>query len=93
MTDLEDALKRLDKLTQEEARMALRSPRITNDIHDDVKIMTVKWMTSAINCKAWITKSKLSLTVREPSQASHSFILTPIPSDGEETRVATTEAN
>ena len=38
MTDLEDALKRLDTLTQEEARMALAEIlRITQSIHDKVQ--------------------------------------------------------
>ena len=37
MTDLEDALKKLDKLTQEEARMALAEVlRITHNVRDNV---------------------------------------------------------
>ena len=40
MTDLEDALKKLDRLTQEEARMALAELlRITNSIRREVKVV------------------------------------------------------
>ena len=40
MTDLEDALKRLDRLTQEEARMANAEVlRITQSIRDGVKVV------------------------------------------------------
>ena len=43
MADLEDALKKLDRLTQEEARMANTEVlRITNSIHDGVKIVDDK---------------------------------------------------
>ena len=43
MADLEDALKKLDRLTQEEARMANAEVlRITNSIHDGVKIVDDK---------------------------------------------------
>ena len=39
-TDLEDAVKRLDNLTQEEARMALTEMlRITHDVRDEVKVV------------------------------------------------------
>ena len=39
-TDLEDAVKRLDNLTQEEARMALAEVlRVTQNIRDEVKIV------------------------------------------------------
>jgi len=42
-TDLEDAVKRLDKLTQEEARMALAEVlRITHSVHDEVKVVDGK---------------------------------------------------
>ena len=40
MTDLENAVKRLDNLTQEEARMALAEVlRITHDVRDEVKVV------------------------------------------------------
>jgi hypothetical protein len=40
MTDLEDALKKLDKLTQEEARMALTEVlRITHGIKEEVQVV------------------------------------------------------
>ena len=40
MTDLEDAVKRLDDLTQEEARMVLAELlKITHDIQDDVRVV------------------------------------------------------
>ena len=40
MADLEDALKKLDRLTQEEARMANAEVlRITQDTHDGVKVV------------------------------------------------------
>ena len=40
MADLEDALKKLDRLTQEEARIAdAEVLRITHNIHDGVKIV------------------------------------------------------
>ena len=43
MTDLEDALKKLDRLTQEEARMANAEVlRITNSIRDRVQIVDGK---------------------------------------------------
>ena len=43
MADLEDALKKLDKLTQEEARMAnAEILRIANSIRDEVKIVDGK---------------------------------------------------
>ncbi|KAH9034407.1 hypothetical protein EDB83DRAFT_2525242 [Lactarius deliciosus] len=42
-TDLEDAIKKLDRLTQEEARMALSEVlKITHIIHDDVKAVDSK---------------------------------------------------
>ena len=43
MADLEDALKKLDRLTQEEARMALAEVlRITDTIRDGVKVVDGK---------------------------------------------------
>ena len=43
MADLEDALKKLDRLTQEEARMANAEVlRITQDTHDGVKVLDGK---------------------------------------------------
>ena len=43
MDDLEDALKKLDRLTQEEARMALAEMlSVTHNIRDDVKIVDGK---------------------------------------------------
>jgi hypothetical protein len=43
MADLEAALKKLDRLTQEEARMALAEVlRITHDIRDEVKVVDGK---------------------------------------------------
>ncbi|KAH9029576.1 hypothetical protein EDB85DRAFT_2275984 [Lactarius pseudohatsudake] len=42
-TDLEDAVKKLDRLTQEEARMALAEVlKITHIVHDDVKVVDGK---------------------------------------------------
>ena len=42
-TDLEDAVKRLDNLTQEEARVALSEVlRITHNIRDEVKVVDDK---------------------------------------------------
>ncbi|KAI9438093.1 hypothetical protein H4582DRAFT_1852831 [Lactarius indigo] len=42
-TDLEDAVKRLDRLTQEEARMALAEVlKMTHIVHDDVKVVDGK---------------------------------------------------
>ncbi|KAI9438088.1 hypothetical protein H4582DRAFT_1852824 [Lactarius indigo] len=42
-TDLEDAVKKLDRLTQEEARIALAEVRkITHIVHDDVKVVDGK---------------------------------------------------
>ena len=39
-TDLEDALKKLDRLTQEEARMALAEVlRLTHSVRDRVKVV------------------------------------------------------
>ena len=43
MADLEDALKKLDRLTQEEARMANAEVlRITNSIRDGVQVVNSK---------------------------------------------------
>ena len=43
MTDLEDALKKLDRLTQEEARMALAEVLgITNSVRREVKVVENK---------------------------------------------------
>ena len=43
MTDLEDSLKRLDRLTQEEARMALSEIlKITHDTRDEVRVVDGK---------------------------------------------------
>ena len=43
MADLEEALKKLDRLTQEEARMALAEMlRITHNVRDEVKIVDGK---------------------------------------------------
>ena len=43
MADLEDALKKLDRLTQEEARMALSEVLgITHSVRDDVKVVDGK---------------------------------------------------
>ena len=40
MADLEDALKKLDRLTQEEARVALSEVlRITHNVRDEVKVV------------------------------------------------------
>ena len=42
-TDLDDALKKLDRLTQEEARMALTEVlRITHSVRDEVKVVKSK---------------------------------------------------
>ena len=42
-TDLEDALKKLDRLTQEEARMALAEVlRVTHSVRDGVKVVENK---------------------------------------------------
>jgi hypothetical protein len=43
MADLEGALKKLDRLTQEEARMALAEVlKITHDVRDEVKVVDGK---------------------------------------------------
>ena len=43
MADLEDALKKLDRLTQEEARMAhAEALRITHSIRNEVKVVDDK---------------------------------------------------
>ena len=43
MADLEDALKKLDRLTHEEARMALAEVlRITHSVRDEVKVVDSK---------------------------------------------------
>ena len=42
-TDLEDALKKLDRLTQEEARMAItENLRLTQSVRDEVKVVDGK---------------------------------------------------
>ena len=46
MTDLEDAVKKLDNLTQEEARMALAEVlRIAHNVRDEVKVVDSKVMS------------------------------------------------
>jgi hypothetical protein len=43
LTDLEDALKKLDRLTQEEVRMALAEIlRVTHDVSNEVKVVDGK---------------------------------------------------
>ena len=43
MADLEDALKKLDRLTQEEAHLALAETlRMTHNVRDEVKIVDGK---------------------------------------------------
>jgi hypothetical protein len=51
-TDLEDAVKRLDKLTQEEARMALAEVlRITSSVRDEVKVVNRMVESTSNNVK------------------------------------------
>jgi hypothetical protein len=43
MADLEGALEKLDRLTQEEARMALAEVlRVTHSVREEVKVVDVK---------------------------------------------------
>jgi len=48
-TDLEDAVKKLDRLTQEEARMALAEVlRITHNVRDEVKVVDSNTMEERV---------------------------------------------
>ena len=50
MADLEGALKKLDRLTQEEARMALaEAVKLTHNVRNEVKVVDGKW-------RAWETR-------------------------------------
>ena len=76
-TDLEDAVKRLDKLTQEEARMALAEVlRIAHDIRDEVKVVDskVEDMGSKVQC----VDEKVQVVINGARGVS---IQSPVPSD------------
>ena len=62
MADLDNALKKLDRLTQEEARMAnVEVLRLAHDIRDGVKIVDGK----VEGVSALMTRSKWSFLVRK----------------------------
>ena len=93
MADLEDALKRLDRLTQEEARMALSEVlKITHNTRDEVKVVDGKVeivgnKVAGVGDKveAFMKRSKLSLTVREAYPFIR-YLLTSLLSEGNQAR-------
>ncbi|KAF8263982.1 hypothetical protein EI94DRAFT_535898 [Lactarius quietus] len=59
MTDLEDALKKLDRLTQEEARMALAEIlKITHNVRDGVKLVDSKVVDMGVKLQEVIDDGK-----------------------------------
>jgi hypothetical protein len=57
-TEMEDALKRLDKLTQEEARMAAaQNLKATHAVDERVKELRIRWQPSTIGWLASMTVS------------------------------------
>jgi len=62
MADLEDALKKLDRLTHEEARMALAEVlKITNNIRDGVNVVDGK--VEAIGDKVQCVDEKVQVVI------------------------------
>jgi hypothetical protein len=61
-TDLEDAVKRLDRLTQEEARMALAEVlRITHSVRDEVE--AVDGRVVDVGCKVQGVDDKVQIVI------------------------------
>ena len=99
MADLEDALKKLDRLTQEEARMANAEVlRIAHDIRDGVKIVDGKVeevvdIVGDVGDKVQFVDDKVQVVI-EGAQALSSQLnpfLTYMLSDGKQARVAAKE--
>jgi hypothetical protein len=86
MADIEDTLKKLDRLTQEEARMALAEVlRISHNIRNEVKV---------VDGKVESVESKVQVVIDGAQGLSSKLktILTSILSDRKQARVAATEA-
>ena len=85
MTDLEDALKKLDRLTQEEARIANAEVlRIAHSIRDEVKIVDGK--VGDVGDKVGCVDEKVQVVIdgaRKLSSQSKAF-LTSMFSDGKQ---------
>ena len=83
-TDLEDAVKRLDKLTQEEARMALIEVlRTTRSVRDEVKVVDNKVESTSdkvedVGNKLQIVDEKVQVVIggAQACTASHRYLLT-----------------
>jgi 23S rRNA pseudoU1915 N3-methylase RlmH len=100
MVDLEDAPKKLDRLTQEEARMAHAEVlRITHSIRNEVKIVDgkvervedkVEEVGDKVGDKVQCVDKKVQVVIDGTQGLSSPLksILTPILSDGKQARVA-----
>jgi hypothetical protein len=92
MADLEDALKKLDRLTQEEARMAHAEVlRITHSIRDGVQIVDGK--VEEVGDKVQCVDDKVQVVI-DGARGLHSQLkglLTSIFSDSTQARVAAQE--
>ena len=92
MTDLEDALKKLDRLTQEEARMANAAVlRLAHSIRDGVEIVDGK--VGDVGDKVRCVDDKVQVVIdgaRTPSSQLKT-LLTYLLSDGKQARVAAKE--
>ena len=99
MADLEDALKKLDRLTQEEARMALAEMlRITHNVRDEVKIVDgkvgkVENKVDGVGDQVQSVDDKVQVIIdgeRACSISCQAF-LTSTTADGKQARVAAQE--
>ena len=99
MADLEDALKKLDRLTQEEARMASAEVlRITHGIRDGVKIVDsrveeVVNKVGGVGDKVQCVDDKVQVVIDGAFSLSSHLItfLTHILSDGKQAKIAAME--
>ncbi|KAH9173916.1 hypothetical protein EDB89DRAFT_1904867 [Lactarius sanguifluus] len=72
-TDLEDAVKKLDRLTQEEARMALAEVlRITHDVRDEVKVVDGK--VAEVGDKVQCVDEKVQIAIDDGKQRRRSQV-------------------
>ena len=94
MADLEDALKKLDRLTQEEARMALVEVlRITNNVCDEVRIVDGKIERVENKIEDMGDKVRVVIDGARDLSASCQTILTPVLADGKQAREAAQETS
>ena len=106
-TEMEDALKRLDKLTHEEARMAIaQNLKATHIVDDRVRVVIDRVATvdnrvqvvdakaASINDQVKAINDKVAVTIDGVylSFVCHRKLVTPMFVDGRETRVAIQQA-